>query len=213
VFQPVTNCAGELNEARSHYNGFLKRQREATDELKAVRSAEGRFRLLSSLNGYLDGAILKPLLRASEGDAGNAVPHTELAHWYGEQWKLFPGEPRVGEKAVAHAMLAQRLDPDGKDGYRAEYALRTMFAEQAKAEAAAQYRFAAKALKAITERDPTEPELRYQLADTLLKADNRAEGLLQAEEALRLDGLVHESRRLNQRQRNQLQKWLAPTGS
>src|SRR5262249_13978322 len=106
VFQPVTNCAGELNEARSHYNGFLKRQREATDELKAVRSAEARSRVLSSLNGYLDGAILKPLLRASEGDAGNAVPHTELAHWYGEQWKLFPGEPRVGEKAVAHAMLA-----------------------------------------------------------------------------------------------------------
>jgi predicted Zn-dependent protease len=109
-------------------------------------------------------------------------------------------------------MLAQRLDPDGKDGYRTEAALRVLFAEQAKSEAMAQYRFAAKALKALVDLDPTEPELRFQLAETLFKADNQAEGRREAEAALRLDELVHERRKLSPSQSEQLHKRLAPGG-
>jgi hypothetical protein len=208
IFQPVTSGATELSAARFHYTPYLTQQRMEFEQLPKDAPPEQRLRIHSRLNAYLERYILQPLLRAAENDPSNATPRVELAHWYGEQWKLFPGDPRLGEKAVANAMLAQRLDPDSKDGYREEYALRTLFAAQAKAEAVNQYRFAAKALKAVVDRDPTEPFLRYQLAETLFRAENRPEALHQAEEALRLDGLVHPNRKLSEPQHEQVRKWL-----
>jgi hypothetical protein len=207
VFQPVSNGLAALDEARGAYEQALIRVREAVTERASATDK------LWQAGTYLHQHVLKPLERAAAADPSSAVPPIELANWNGERWRLFPREPGLGEKAVRYAVRAQQLDPDGKDGYLAEYRLRTAFGERLKEKAAEeQYGYAARALQVAVRLDPTEAQLRFLLADALFRSGNPVDGRRQAEEALRLDELSTEPvRKLKDPQRGQVRKWLGQT--
>ena len=112
------------------------------------------------------------------------------------------GSSRAGEQAAGAAAGryqpgtgchgAQELDPNGTEGWRASYLIRSMFAEgtDKAVDRANQYRMAASNLAELVKLDPTEPRLRLLLAETLFKThykDDDAEGKKQLQEALRLD--------------------------
>jgi hypothetical protein len=150
-----------------------------------------------------------------------------------------PHDDDYGRLALAEAARAQQLDPESRAGYQAEYQLRKDFIEfmnqlkekenqegdkekdpKKKAEharrsalldvkAREQYRHAAAALLRYLPNDPTDPRLRYDIADALVHAGEAAKGRQQAREALRLDeGVSDGSRRLTALQRVQIRQWL-----
>jgi O-antigen ligase len=72
-----------------------------------------------------------------------------------------------------------------------------------------QYQLAAAPLKRYLPNDPTDAELRYQLAEALFKAEDWQPAREQAREALRLDQAAKRATRsLTDPQRKQLQEWL-----
>ncbi len=82
--------------------------------------------------------VLRPLREASNTDPDDARWHVRLAHWNGRLWRLDPtffyknpsdqesGKPI--ENGVYQAERAEKLDPAGRPGYRAQYRLDIMHA-------------------------------------------------------------------------------------
>ncbi len=157
---------------------------------------------------FLDRVILPRLHNAHQSDRTNTFPLIDLATWYGEKWKLSP-EVAARTVAAGYAHLASQLDPEGREAYLAQARLNTLFAGLAQTGSEKLYGLAADALGQAVARDPTSAPLRFKFADSLFKAERRAEGRLQAEQALRLDSISSEpTRKLTGRERTQLQSWL-----
>jgi hypothetical protein len=217
VFYPVTSCAASLAEARRHYGedrGMLgwhnKVERHWLGQLQEEKSSQKKLQALQGAHTYLKDYILRPLETATRDDPGDATPWVELAHWYGEQAKLYRNGSDSSRKALAAAKTAQQLDPDGKEGYLAEYRLRVDLAERLKVNAREHYGYAAMALDALVRRDPTDAPLRYQLAETLFRADDPVKAREHAEAARRLDQFATApGRSLTDPQREQIDKWLS----
>lgn len=192
IFQPVTSALADLNLARSavpEWEGKIeptwRRQIETAviplEKATASQKAEALLRK----------NILEPLDRARTADPGDAQAEALLAHWYGQLWRLFPGDANYSTQAVAHAVRAQELDPHSKDGYQAEYQLRLLFAQRATGETQReQQQLAAAACQRMVEVDPTEAVLRLELAECLQRAGDAAGSRSAAQEALRLDALA-----------------------
>jgi hypothetical protein len=150
-----------------------------------------------------------------------------------------PPNARYREAALDEARRAQQLDPESRAGYQAEYQLHKDFIElfnqlrererQAEAKekdpkkkaehgrqatvynvlAREEYRRAAAALLRYLPNDPTDPRLRYEIADALVHAGEDRKGRQEAGEALRLDeGAPEGPRRLTAPQRVQIRQWL-----
>jgi hypothetical protein len=169
---------------------------------------------------YLQEYILTPLERAVREDPGDVIPWVEFAEWYGEKWRLFwDGEllqlcPNVEQLIQKTLLQAQRLDPDGKEGYLAEYRLRLLMAKRETARARQHYGSAARAMQKAVKLDPTEASLRYQLAEVLFQTDDPVEGRKEATKALELAGQsTFPTRNLTVPQREQIQKWLQTSPS
>jgi O-antigen ligase/polysaccharide polymerase Wzy-like membrane protein/tetratricopeptide repeat protein len=211
VFVPVWGCLGYLREAAAEIPRWTEKfDPEWRKKLAEGPNAGGWVNLVNRNRTFLDQAILRPLRKAVEQDSGNAYPCSELASWYGERWKLSPTIELRGA-AVGMARAAQKLDPEGREGYLAEYRLNLLFAQLSERETRQFYERAAQALAQVVQRDPTEARLHFQLAQVLFQADKPAEARRQAEEARRLDRVSTEpSRRLTDSQRKQIEKWLPP---
>jgi O-antigen ligase len=209
IFQPITEAAAQLQKARERYGAYEQGLQQLLQGLDKETKPEVRWRALAGAVSRLSTDILDPLLRANRADPGDVLPLAELAHWYGQMAKLDPGNRDLARKAVDFAEKAQKLDPDGNEGFLAESRVRVQFAEQDKAHAVEEYGYVARALRAAVRNDPTEARLRYEFAEALFKAHNAVEGRREAEEALRLDELAPQpSRKLKSRQREQVLRWL-----
>jgi hypothetical protein len=206
VFLPVSDCLTARDEARRYFEPALGLIHEALDQTPTASDAASK---IMTAGTYLHRGVLKPLEQAAAADPTNAGPLVELANWNRERWRLFPGERGLREKAVGYARRAQKLDPDGKDGYLAEYYLYVTFARHAKQNAAEQYASAAAALEKAVRLDPTEARLRFLLAEAYFGSGNTVGGRQEAEKAWQRDQEATEPvRKLEPPQREQVRKWL-----
>jgi protein involved in temperature-dependent protein secretion len=113
------------------------------------------------------------------------------------------------QKALNEAIRAQRIDPDDREGFLAEYRLQDALARQDKPRSREHYANAAKALRAVVDRDPTEARMRYRFAELLFLADDRVRALEQARKAMQLHDLSSEpSRQLDAEQQRRIHEWL-----
>jgi hypothetical protein len=180
-------------------------------------------------------ALLDEAAQAEPDDARTQAVRGEA---YGQLFELelmagmdFRRAQTEADTALAAAVRAQRLDPGDPRGYLTEYSLRQRFARLSEAaeprnpdqerrraleaQAREQYRLAAAALARYLPHDPTNPVLRYQLAQALTRGGDAAGAREQAAAALALDDrLQRPTRRLTDPQRQDLRKWekAAPAG-
>jgi hypothetical protein len=204
TFAPVTGCTASLEEARKHYGDYQKMFAAIGQE----KSPDDQRRLAFGAVTYLQRRILPPLVAAAKADPNDAYAQTELAHWYGQEWRYRPlAETR--DAALDHAKRAIQLDPQGREGYLARSRLYDLFAQQPDSKAAAFRASAAKDLFKVVEQVPTSAALRYQLADFYFRAGDAVAGREQARKAQELDGLSTEpTRQLTDPQRRQIRQWL-----
>lgn len=198
--------------------------RTALDRARRLWDAPGQAddNLVQQPDLFIVRRVLPPLQKAAESDRRDARTHLHLSHWYGEVWKYHPRQGVLSESAINHAGLvhgglrpqksASAIDPEGREGYLAEYRLRLLFAQWVQSDQTKQkeqYRLAARAMREVVVRHPTEARLRYQLAEVLFKSGNAAEGEKEARETLkREEQATRQSRKLTDQQREQIQKWL-----
>jgi hypothetical protein len=236
VFYPAEVVASNTQKARLAGGLFFIDQDKRPDK-----------RTIGNPLKYLRTRVIEPLEEAEKLDRGqdgkgNVRTRVLLASWSVQLWALSPlamGNADVGGKAVAWAVLARAANPEGPEGYLAEYEVRERIArilrllvERLKKDAAApkvkkaqkeqslrlakdlegkvrkQYTLAGDALEPYLPRDPTNPQLRYRLAEARFKAGDTDAGLEHAREAQKLDARVSEPRKLSDPQREQLRQWL-----
>jgi hypothetical protein len=183
---------------------------------------------------YLRKKVIEPLEQAVRLTPDDARLHVQLASWYGSVWELNlqkteVSDVKTAERAIAHGMIAMRLDPDGSQGYLVQYQLRMkfgglnesmaksgrnrdpLFVNEKEQTAKKQYTMAAEVLGPFVEKnDPTDAKLRYALALAWFRAGENQKGREQADLARRLDeGVKLPTRRLTDQQRTQIQEWLS----
>jgi hypothetical protein len=201
IFVPVSGCASALAEAHAHYGeseGAPGWFNEVRPRMSAIPAAK-----------YLQENIIKPLDEAAAADPGAVQPHLELATWLEQKWQV-TGNRDAAQKALAEASRSQHLDPDSSQGFLAEYVLEKNLAQQDTKNRIEHYARAAKALRAVVDRDPSEARLRYQFANLLFLADDPVKARDQAREALKLHEIASEpTRQLDEGQVRQIQEWLA----
>jgi hypothetical protein len=185
---------------------------------------------------YVQQKIIEPLAQASRLTPDDARLHVQLARWNGLLWELkwletkF-SDPDVLKRAIGHAVRAARLDPDGGQGYWAEYHVRMQLAavneevahkgpnrdpayvNTLQETARKQFRLAANALERHLPNDLADTELRFQIARAYFRAGDTEKGRQQAEEAQRLDEAAPPRRKLTDPQREQLHEWLRPAAA
>jgi hypothetical protein len=157
--------------------------------------------------------VLELLERAKVEDPTDAYAAAELAHWHGQLWEYFSHEDQFIDKALETARQAQKLDPNGREGYLAEYRLHWLAAERARAEAdlrmrqaeqtskkedaeklkqrrknrfdyaLRQYGRAADMLNEVLKREPKDGRLRAQL-DEVYSLQRQVEGQLGTKQTL-----------------------------
>jgi O-Antigen ligase len=206
VFVPVTAAAADLAAARRLAGDDADRP-ESRDRA-TTRSAESPGDASSDASRqaarYL--AIVQHLEAARKADPGDVNSYLELAYWYGQSARLVDRNDAVFQKAVAWARLAQKLDPDGKEGFLAEYSLLKARAAELGADPSLARRLAG-IFQSVVDRDPTEAALHAELAQLYQKADQPAKARLEAEQAVRLDGqATTPARRLEPEQRSRMEK-------
>jgi hypothetical protein len=112
--------------------------------------------------------------------------------------------------ANIQGLLAQAREKAARDT-KTKAAERATFKKQAVALALARRQrleLAAAILSRYIPRDPTNPHLRYRVALALHEAGLRPAAREQAREAVKLDEQVRAPRKLTDRQRQQLARWL-----
>lgn len=120
IFYPAANSASALRRSRLAQDFFLG---EMTKEMKE--------RNLGDPVGFVRARILGPLTEAVKEDPENVRLLVPLAEWYGQLWALAPTEqtkPGPEERALAYAVRAQQVHPEGPEGYLAEFHVRRRLA-------------------------------------------------------------------------------------
>jgi hypothetical protein len=151
VFAPVSAAGGLRREAQARAAFFFEDQspKRPAKERVLWRGRAGEEHLRDPLL-YLRMRVVAPLEKAAQTDDKDARLLVDLAGWQGEFWQrsldeaellrsvraVVPAETHsrnAGDaafKAVENAVLAQKLDPEGAQGYRMEHGLRKRFAER-----------------------------------------------------------------------------------
>jgi cytochrome c-type biogenesis protein CcmH/NrfG len=185
VYWPVTQASRYSTQARS-----------AMASLSPGKSESASVR---------DARLVKPLEQAVSRDPEDASSWAALADGYGMLWRLDRAHD-VLKKALEAARNSTRIDPEGKEGYLAEYRLGQSAAGR---EGETMLELSARAMRQVIERDPSEAKWHYLLADVLRKSGQKTEASAEAEKARDLDQLAGSGpRRLSGRQREQLDHWL-----
>jgi tetratricopeptide (TPR) repeat protein len=216
IYVPVSSCESYLAEARNHYGevegvpGWFSTIRPRLDE--KVDSNQ-KYAIQVQALRFLQQLILKPLEEAAAADPQDVQPCLELATWLEQKWRVASNEGAL-QKALNEISQAQRIDPDSTEGFLAEYRLQETLARLDKPRAREHYTNAAKALRAVVDRDPTEARMRYRFAEILFLVDDPVRAREQARRALELDERASEpSRQLEPEQQRQILKWLGPKQS
>ena len=194
VYEPLWRVDTLLVEARRHYGdddmpgwrNQVKQRWLSALQTQNPRIIEPAFR---ESNQYLKQHILTPFERAMEIGDGDAKLPAELAQWYEEQWNLFPDNDDLGRKAVEMARKVQALDPDSRDGYSLEAELQIRRAERSPKNAQELRQEALRAMQSAVDRDPTEANLHYELAELFFTLQDDANGKREAVRALELNDL------------------------
>lgn len=205
IFLPVSRAGAILKQVQQNAYAW---QTAVGPEFRKARERGGPGgRGARAADEYLRTRLIAPLLQATEIDPGDASPWLQLAHWYGQDWRLVP-RPETRTLAIRAADAAIALDPEGKEGYLTKYRLNSMFAQGTPDEAPALYGFAAANLAQAVQRDPTEARLRYWLAETLRRAGKTADAKAQAQKAVELDHLSSDPvRKLTVAERENAEQW------
>lgn len=216
VAVPTFSSVHALAEARRQYTGWREtlgpRIRPRLESPTVTR--EEKLRALKRADDHISTIIRTLEDVALHDDPTDAYPHVELAYWYGELWQLDPSQMRFSTAAVRYAVEAQRLDPNGPEGYLAEYRLRRLFAHKARTTEirGPQLALAVDALEKLIERRPQVAYYHYLLADTDFQLGAHRLGREQADIALKLDPDNPSGRQsLTDGQRQQLHAWLGVT--
>jgi O-antigen ligase len=153
----------------------------------------------------LNDQFIMPLEQATKSDSDDASLWVSLADGYGTLWRL-DHAPELLSKSLQTAREAIRIDPEGKEGYLAEYRISQIAAAGGQA---GMLDLSLTALRQVIARDPSEAKWHYLLADSLQKSGQKIEAVQEARKAKELDQLAGSGpRRLNNRQREQLERWL-----
>jgi hypothetical protein len=162
----------------------------------------------------LDGGSTPQDVQPGQHDGGDARLHLYLAYWYAKHWELEPVKPEAITLAIWHAARVwQVIDPQGRDGYLAEYHLRTLLARKSQPlKAKRQYELAADVLIKLLDKAPSDPRLRFLLAEALFHAENKEEGKRHARAARELNAdSLSAGLRLSAQQEHLINQWLDPT--
>jgi hypothetical protein len=233
VFYPASASAGADRQARVRGNYFFEERNKADDErtlrepvvfirkriLEPLRKADaedpGNVRLRVLLANWHELAWEQvPLENRKTTFAVQAVNWAELARQANpEGCEGYYVDSNVRWRMARQLVNAgERLEKDAKDkklklsAQQREQSLRA--ARVLKSKAQREYELAAEALLAYLPRNPTDPVLRFNLADNLNKAGKVEKSRKQAAEALRLDDKVAPPRNLDRQQREQVELWL-----
>jgi cytochrome c-type biogenesis protein CcmH/NrfG len=148
---------------------------------------------------------IAPLEQAVNADPDDASLWVSLADGYGMLWRLNPNQEML-TKALEAARNATRIDPEGKEGYLAEYRISQRAVGR---HPGVMLNQATKAMRQVIERDPSEAKWHYLLAEALRKSGQVTDAREEAEKTQQLDQLAGSGpRRLNNRSREQLERWL-----
>jgi O-antigen ligase len=192
ICSPVISCSTPLREARKYYGTYaikMANAQSAESPSAAQKSgAEARDVLRHIVSQLQLAAWGSP---KHKENAVLADPFVELAQWKGEEWKQVyrKGAPLIEarQQAASAAKEATRLDPEGTEGYWAQYQANMTFAKAATTEVRKFYEFASQAMGELVKRDPTEARFHFLLADLWYLLDDTASWEKEAQEALRLD--------------------------
>jgi len=229
---PAISSTVNVASARRHYHDWHdKIEPKYRDDLSRAARPEEKFAVVEVTNGLLLESILQPLRQAALEDPGNAPVWAEIAYWLGKQWQLLDAMQSVPKqkwpprflniwasefeeafKALAYAVQqAKDRDPRGKEGPWSDYRSQLLYIAPASPDKQRplHYRWAALQLQVVVRTDPTDPRLRFLLAEVYFKADAKKEVREQVQEAERLDGATTDPRRrLTAAQHKQMEQWL-----
>lgn len=202
VLDPVVRSASLVRSAA------LAGQQLDNDSLSGRRQIPDRGR-------FMFDNIIKPLDNAVKEDPGNARWHIHRATWYSRLWRTAvvtgdrKGQHDYSNNAANAALEAEQLDPDGREGYLMHMRLSLLYAEsQNKERRQLQLNNAVTAMTRLADRDPTNPQMHYQLARVLLEAGDREQARESAANALATERpQSRPPRKLTEWQRFQLELW------
>jgi O-antigen ligase len=213
IYTPVATCMSPLREARKWYGTYATNMAEAqkNDSTSAAHKARGEAKIAL-------GYIVKQLEFAAWGGRRHKEKavlvdsFVDLALWQGEEWKQnHPKGSPLNETPAIAAKEATRIDPEGREGYMAQYQANMTFANAATTEVHKFYEFAAQAMAEIVKRDPTEARFHFLLADLYFQLDDLASWEKESQEALRLDQIaVDPTRRIKPNQQLNIQACREP---
>jgi cytochrome c-type biogenesis protein CcmH/NrfG len=187
IYAPVTQAWRYSNQART--------------EMASLSGGKSNARSA----GALSARVILPLEQAVNSDPEDASLWVSLADGYGMLWRLDHTPEALG-KALQSARNATRIDPEGKEGYLAEYRISESAAAGNQGD---MLQLSVNAVRRIIDRDPSEAKWHYFLAEALQKSGQKFAAREAAEKAHELDQLAGSGpRRLNKRQREQLERWL-----
>ncbi|OAI51378.1 hypothetical protein AYO44_00790 [Planctomycetaceae bacterium SCGC AG-212-F19] len=233
AFVPVAGAARHATLARMAYPVW--RERIEPRWLKALAmstQAKAEMKAGEDADHFLREYILGQLEAAGEFDPSDSGLRAELAYWYGKGWEVLawvPNRPgsveqmtmrgkmnEYSEQAMAQLQRAQEPDPFGKPAFWMAQEVRMRFADVPrlpKEERGRQRTYAVNALRSMIAADPSNPRLRYRVAEIMHENTDPAMVQLwrqEAERALKLeDDFGATPRRLTNEERKQLRSWLA----
>jgi tetratricopeptide (TPR) repeat protein len=171
----------------------------------------GRAFLTGLVRMHLKSQVIERLEQAAREDPGNARICIALAQWYLVEQNI--------QRALTWARMAQKLAPDSRGGYQAEYQVHMVVADRIQPPsgpgmaagpayrilldehrdallnppqrkmAREQYRLAGDALARYVSQDPTDAPLRYLLADAYFRAGDTVQAEREAGLAVKYDGV------------------------
>jgi len=200
-----------LREARKYYGTYaLKRAKvkAATSPLDARDAADEARKVLRYIVGQLELASWGGPKHKEKGVLAN--PFVDLSQWEGEEWKqnYRKGAPLIEARLTAAkaAKEATIIDPEGAEGYWAQYQANMIFAKAATTEINRFLEFESQAMAQLVRLDPTEARFHYLLADLHFQLDDQASWDHESQEAIRLDQISTDpNRKLKPSQRLQIQ--------
>lgn len=217
IYSPVASCTAPLREARKYYGTYAIKLSEAQESQSPSAGQTAADQARKAMR-----YILQQLELAARGrprhreNAVLADPFVELAQWQGEEWKsnYQKGAPLIETRlqAAIAAKEATKIDPEGSEGYWAQYQANMTFAKAATTQADKFYGFASQAMAELIKRDPTEARFHFLLADLHYQLDDLASWQSESQEAFRLDQIaIDPTRKLKPSQRLQIQARREPT--
>ena len=120
VFNPVAGSAEQVEKTALPERMYLRDLRDRDPRRLPANEVQ-------AYSKFLDDKVFGPLKQAALDDPDDAGIRVRQARWGGVLWTIRATDGELARAAVHYAQVAQRLDPQGREGYDAEYQLRMEF--------------------------------------------------------------------------------------